>query len=102
MTFAASQSRVRIASIAALGDAAGVVHFARLIAARHQAEIGADVARPPEAPGNIDGSREGERREMANARNRHQPAAGAASPGHLLHVGVDCRDGRKAPQPAPR
>ena len=72
-----------------------LVHFARLVATRHQAEIGADVARPTKALGIIDGGREGERSELADAGNGHQPAACAGSPGHLLHVGIDCRDSRK-------
>lgn len=46
-------------------------------------------------PGVIDSGREGECGELANAGNCHQPAAYIGDPGHLLHVGVDCRHSRK-------
>jgi hypothetical protein len=48
-----------VAPLGSLFRSAGVVHFARLVATRHQAELGADVARPTKALGIIDSGREG-------------------------------------------
>ena len=48
-------------SVAALRDAAGIVDLAGLVAPWHQAQIGPDVARPPEAFRFIDRRDEGER-----------------------------------------
>jgi hypothetical protein len=43
----------------------------------------------------VDGGCEGQRGEMADARNRHQPSAGIGSPGQLLDVGIDRCNGRE-------
>src|SRR5690242_1162364 len=76
-------------AVAAFGDAAGVVDLARLIAARNKAEIGPEIARALEALGIIDGRREGERGELADAGDCHQAAARIGCSDHLLDVGVD-------------
>src|SRR5277367_3419245 len=59
--------------IAAFGDAAGVVEFARLMPRWDQAQIGADVSGSADARGIVDCGHKGERGQLSNARDGHEP-----------------------------
>jgi site-specific DNA recombinase len=61
--------------VAAAADPALHVGLAGLVALRRQAEVGADVARAPEAVGPVDGGAEGERGQRADAGHARQPPA---------------------------
>jgi hypothetical protein len=54
---------------------------------------GADVARSPEAFRVINGRREGERGELADTWDRHQPAARIGCPDHPPDIRIDRRNG---------
>ena len=96
------------ADIAALGDAAGVIHLARLIPARDKAEIRTNLTgsakaggigqsgrdRPKragsaKAGGIVDGRGKSQGGQRSDTGNGHKAAADLRSPRHLLHVGID-------------
>src|SRR3954451_5881760 len=56
-------------------DAALHVSLAGLVTPRRETEMGADIARPPEAVWLVDRGAERQRGQRADAGHRHQPAA---------------------------
>src|ERR1700735_3372437 len=74
--------------------AADIVDLARLIPPWNQAQIGADVSRATDAGRIVDRSHKGESGQLADAWDRHQPAAGRRGPRHVSHVSVDRSDRR--------
>ena len=77
------------ADIAALGDAAGVIHLARLIPARDKAEIRTNLTGSAKAGGIVDGRGKSQGGQRSDTGNGHKAAADLRSPRHLLHVGID-------------
>ena len=72
--------------VAALGDRELPVRLARLVLARHDAEVRADVAAPLEAAGIVDHEHEGERSQDADARHLSQELR------HRVHVAAQALD----------
>src|SRR5580704_19006107 len=92
MTLAASYRSVRTRLSPHFEIAADVVHLARLIPPGDQAQIGADISRSANAAGIVDCGDKSESGQLADAWNRHQPAASCRGPCHAPYVGVDRGD----------
>src|ERR1041384_4157163 len=65
------------------------------MAPRHQTEISADVAGPPEASGVINCRCERKRRELADTGDAHEAPASIGRSDHPPYVGVDRQNGGK-------
>src|SRR3984957_4719081 len=75
--------------IPAFRDAAGVVDLSRLMAPWNQTQIGANISGSADARRIVDRSHKGERCQLSDAWDGHEPAAGRRGSCHTSHVGVD-------------
>src|ERR1700693_189406 len=91
MTLAASYSRGSHPPVAAFRDAADVVDLARLIPPGDQAEIGADISRSADARRIVDCGHKGERGQLTDPWECHQPTAGRRSNANmrLIHRDIE-------------
>jgi hypothetical protein len=80
--------------VAAFRDAADIVDLSGLIASRDQAQVFADVSRSTDARRIVDRSDKGERGQLTDAWDGHEPTAGRRGPRHAPHVCVDGGDRR--------
>src|SRR5580700_3998890 len=92
MTLAASYSRVRTRLSPHFEMLPIIVDLPGLISPWNQAQIGADVSRVTNAGRIVDCGDKSESGQLADAWNRHQPAASCRGPCHAPYVGVDRGD----------
>jgi hypothetical protein len=81
-------------SIPAFRDAAGVIDLSRLMAPWNQPQISANISGSADARRIVDRSHKGERCQLADAWDGHEPAAGRRGSCHASHVRVDRGDRR--------